>query len=147
MAVNDIDVIGVGWAFPFEIDEDTGGVKKASGVQKVGMAIRQILGTAIGERAWLRAFGTQAHDLLFQPIDPALQNLLEHYMLDSIERWEKRVRIIEALLDISRRNDPVAARLVADINFQLLRTQKACNVVFPLYLNQDERENLSLTTG
>jgi phage baseplate assembly protein W len=140
----DIDVIGKGWHFPFQFDEDKGGVKTAEGVVKVGMAIQQILGTAVGERAWLRAFGNRGHDLVFEPIDSSLQSILEHYQVDALERWEKRIRIIRSTVDFSEKDD---GRLLFNVDYQLTRTQRAGNVVFPLYLSEDEREERGLLTG
>lgn len=135
-----VDVIGRGVAYPFSFTERTGGLKpiqvvsEATGIDKIRMSIFQILGTDRGSRVMRRDFGSQIRKLVFLPMDLNLQAILEHYIRDAIEKYEKRVEVGEIKMNLDEKDK---GRLNIEINFQVRRTQEPGNLVYPFYLESE----------
>lgn len=133
------DVIGRGWAFPFRFTslgrtKKLVGVTPADNVDKVRMAIRQILGTRIGSRVIDRDFGSDLRNMIFVPIDEVSVARLRFALTEAIQRWEKRVEITNIEISVARANEGV---LEAIIDFRMISTQEPGNLVYPLYLTPE----------
>lgn len=133
------DVIGRGWAFPFRFTslgrtKKLVGVTPADNVDKVRMAIRQILGTRIGSRVIDRDFGSDLRNMIFVPIDEVSVARLRFALTEAIQRWEKRVEITNIEISVARANEGV---LEAIIDFRMISTQEPGNLVWPLYLSPE----------
>ena len=85
------DFLGKGLAFPLSADWRSGGLKASEGKEHIEQSIQQILWTRPGERLNRPEFGSRLHELVFEPNDDVLKALIRHYVLEAIERWEKRV--------------------------------------------------------
>lgn len=135
-----VDVIGRGVAYPFAFTTRTGGLKpiqvvsEASGIDKIRQSIFQILGTDKGSRVMRRDFGSQIRQLVFFPMDPSMQAILEHYIQDAIEKYEKRVEVGEIKMSLDEKDK---GRLDIEINFRVRRTQEPGNLVYPFYLDNE----------
>jgi hypothetical protein len=133
------DMIGRGWAFPFRFTflgrtQKLVGVTPADNVDKVRMAIRQILGTRIGSRAIDRDFGSDLRNMIFVPIDEVSVARLRFALTEAIQRWEKRVEITNIEISVDRAKEGV---LEAIIDFRMISTQEPGNLVWPLYLSAE----------
>jgi phage baseplate assembly protein W len=80
-----------GMSFPFRIDPQSGGVATAVDGRKIGMNLRTILSTRIGERPMLRDFGSQLHALVHEANEPALARSLTKHLQEALLAWERRV--------------------------------------------------------
>ena len=133
MAAN-TDILGQGWQFPFSFSPRTGGVGTSTsvsisdGIAHVIQSIEQILGTPIGERVMLRDFGSFLHTIVFEPNDPTLGVLAEHYVRTALERWEPRVILDRIYVE---QDGPA---LEISIAFTIIRTQVKGNMVYPYHL-------------
>lgn len=83
------DVAGI--AFPFQIDPATGGVSIATGREKIRQNIRLILSTRVGERPMLRDFGTRIANLVHDPNDEVLADLVQTQAQAALLQWEPRI--------------------------------------------------------
>jgi hypothetical protein len=143
------DILGKGWAFPFRFSS-IGRVKKLIGVaaaektDKVAMAIKQILGTKIGSRVIDRDFGSDLRGLIFTPIDELSAARIRYAILDSIQKWERRVEVLNIDISITRALDGV---IDADIQFRIIATQQIGNLVYPLYITSEMRVQGQINVG
>lgn len=133
------DIIGRGWAYPFRFSA-VGRVGKAIGVtpsdsiEKVRMSIMQILGTKVGSRVMDREFGSDLRGLLFSPIDELSAARVRLATVEAIQRWERRVEVLESEVSIDRAKEGV---IEAIITLRLLSTQQVFNLVYPYYLTPE----------
>lgn len=59
-------------------------------------SIKMILITKIGERVMTPSFGSRLHQLMFEPNDQVLQSLARRFVADAVQRWEPRIKMINA---------------------------------------------------
>jgi uncharacterized protein len=88
------DYLGTGIKYPYEIN-DFGRIALASQKELVQQSISRILLTPVGSNFMNRDFGSRLRDLVHEPNDGVLFSLLNYFISDAIERWEKRVQYIE----------------------------------------------------
>ena len=93
---NLLEVIGTGIDFPFRYDTGSGvGTLVSSNAgERIRDSIHVVLSTRIGERMFNPEFGSRLPELVFEPNDDILKNLLRIYTVDALRRWEKRVEIL-----------------------------------------------------
>lgn len=128
------DFLGKGLRFPFAFAKRSGGAQVSTVTSMdhahIHESILQILGTRPGERFMCPEFGSRVKDLVFEPNNQILRGLLRHYIIDAIERWEKRVYVTEVSFD----NSPEATdayTLYVSISYRVIDTQVAGNLVWP----------------
>lgn len=94
-------IIGTGISFPVKFSEGKNDqlLELASGVDVINQSIRLILGTRIGERFNNNEFGSNINDLIFEPNDMILKDLLYYSIVTALQRWEKRITIIDVTFD------------------------------------------------
>lgn len=147
MAVS-IDILGKGWRFPFAITKRKGGtgtsasLSESAGIEHVKESIRQILGTPVGSRVMRRDFGSRLRQIVFEPNDSTIDTLVEHYVREAIERWEKRVVVGPVTVVRSERGQ---GRVEIDVQFRIIRTNVVGNLVYPYYISgqDDGREGVA----
>ncbi|HOR65840.1 MAG TPA: GPW/gp25 family protein [Candidatus Sumerlaeota bacterium] len=83
--------IGVG--YPLRIDGERGWVEIQEDLTLINSAIKQILGTRVGERVMNPEFGSQIPSRLMRPLTLANQRLIAWDAINAIERWEPRVKL------------------------------------------------------
>jgi phage baseplate assembly protein W len=143
------EILGKGWAFPFRFSS-VGRVSKLTGttpaesVEKVKMAISQILGTRIGSRVIDRRFGSNLRGIVFEPIDELTVINLRAAIVDAIERFEFRAVVTRVEISIA---NAAAGVIEADISFRITGTQIEGNLVFPFYITPDMRVQNQITVS
>jgi phage baseplate assembly protein W len=143
------EILGKGWAFPFRFSS-VGRVSKLTGttpaesVEKVKMAISQILGTRIGSRVIDRTFGSNLRGIVFEPIDELTVINLRAAIVDSIERFEFRAIVTRVEISIANAASGV---IESDISFRITGTQIEGNLVFPFYITPDMRVQNQITVS
>ena len=70
-------------------------VSPAEDVALISSGIAQILNTVPGERRMLPEFGSRLKYLVFEPHDVTLYAELGHEVIEAVQRWEKRVSIVD----------------------------------------------------
>jgi phage baseplate assembly protein W len=132
-----VDILGKGWRFPFAITKRKGGpgtsasLSESEGIEHVKESIRQILGTPIGSRVMRRDFGSRLRQIVFEPNDSTLDTLIEHYVREAIERWEKRVIVGPVTVIHAERE---AGKVEIGVQFRIIQTNVVGNLVYPFYL-------------
>lgn len=143
------DILGTGWAFPFRFSalgrvSKLTGITPAESVEKVKMAIEQILGTRIGSRFIDRSFGSNLRGIVFEPIDELTVGNFRAAIVDAIERFEFRAIVTRVEISIGRAADGV---IEADIAFRIIGSQLEGNLVFPFYITPDMRVQNQITVS
>lgn len=137
------DFVGRGWAWPFGFDKRTGGVSKDQGsgveqrLQRILWAILRVLGIHVGEVFMARKFGSGLRDLVGKPNDSGIISLVEFAVTQAIERWEKRIRLDVVVIAPDPDN---GAQLNINLAYTIRRSNVTGNLVYPLYLNEEDRE-------
>ncbi len=131
-----LDFLGKGLKFPFQFQRRSGGAKISTVSSHehahIHESILQILGTRPGERFMRPEFGSRLKDLVFEQNDEVLKGLVRHYVIDAIERWEKRVIITSVQFDDTPLHKDQNLLLVR-INYQVIQTQVEGNLVYPFH--------------
>jgi uncharacterized protein len=120
-----------GFAFPFQIDPRTGGVKAEDGDDKIRANIAHILLTNAGERVMRRAYGGGLRRFVADPNDDVLLAIAKHQISKAIGVFEPRVALQK--LDLSRSSD--GATLVVSITFIIPRTREVQSLSVPIDLS------------
>lgn len=124
------DFRGTGWAFPVDTDAD-GRVETAAGREDVEQAIRIVLGTAKGERVMRPEFGCGIHDYAFATVDTTTLRLMETRVREALERWERRIEVLDVTAGTERLEE---GRIDVDVAYRLRRTDDEFNLVYPFYV-------------
>ena len=128
------DFFGKGLRFPFAFAKRSGGAQVSTITSMdhahIHESILQILGTRPGERFLNPEFGSHVKDLVFEPNDRVLKGLLRHYIVDAIERWEKRVSVTDVSFDESP-EEIDSYTLHLRISYRVIDTQVEGNLVWP----------------
>jgi phage baseplate assembly protein W len=135
------DIVGRGWAFPFRFTtvgrtSKMVGVSRVASTEKIVMAMRQILGTRIGSRVIDRNFGSDLREILFTPIDEVSIARVRFAVTSAIQRWERRVELLDVAVDISSAQ---SGRIDVTVDFKVISTQEIGNLVYPLYITDEMR--------
>ena len=131
-----LDFLGKGLRFPFSFTRRSGGAQVSATTSAehahIHEAILQILGTRPGERFMRPEFGSRLKDLVFEPNNTILKGLVRHYVLEAIERWEKRVVLTRVTFDETPETIDQNLLLVR-IHYRVIATQVEGNLVYPFY--------------
>ena len=112
-------IFGKGTAFPPHIGEN-GRWAWSQGEDNIRENIRIILLTEPGERLMLPEFGGGLKRFLFEPNTVSTRRLIEEQILQSLARWERRIKV----QSVSVEEDPEDGRkAIAGVRYQLVATQ------------------------
>lgn len=80
-------------------------------------SIRTILGVRIGEMFFLRDFGSNLEDFIFDRIDDVTTQMLRDIIIVGIKRWEPRVRVDNSRTHITpiKEKNAYDIRLVVEV--------------------------------
>lgn len=87
-----------GFAFPFQIDPDTGRVATSANSDKLRENLKQLILTEIGERVMRRDYGGGVWQLVNDPDNSALCAVVQHQIAKNVARWEPRVVLQEVVV-------------------------------------------------
>ena len=128
------DFIGAGWAFPLRVNS-RGGIALVRRERELEEAMRLILATYPGERPMRPEFGSKVRDWVFRGTDNDSLGALKIEVMNSIHRWEPRVKVVDVLIT---RDAAEASLLRINIFYQPLDTNDRRNLVFPFYTIPDD---------
>lgn len=131
--------LGKGWRFPFSFDTNGGVSVQGSNtdneaIEMINQSLQTILGTMVGERVIERRFGSLLFLLIDEPINQFLEMEIKRYVIEAIERYEKRINITDTLIALEDYENGIVQ---ISIMYQIIKTQRKGNLVYPYYLSQD----------
>jgi len=124
--------LGTGWKFPIRVNP-AGGLSWSIGEQSVQEAIWIILGTALGERQMLPAFGCGIHDLVFAPNNPTTQTNVAHLVKNALSQGEPRIDVLD--INVSAAPDE-ANMLLIRVDYRIRSNNAMNNMIYPFYVTE-----------
>lgn len=120
------DFIGNGLTFPIQLQN--GRPLLSSGFDLIQASIRNILSYELGTRFFLAEFGSRLNDLIEEPNDEILANLLNQFIIGAVIKWEKRIQTIST--SIVNEDDTT---IFISITYQVLNVNTPDNFIWPFY--------------
>lgn len=133
------DFLGKGPRFPLAPfrSEDRPGKDQffglSEGEDKIEQSIRLILGTAPGERVMRPDFGCGVHELLFEPLTPALIALTADRVTTSLRRWEPRIDVLA--VDVQT-PESLPNGMEVRVTYRVRANNAVHNMVYPFFLHE-----------
>lgn len=119
--------VGRGLVFPIELDIK-GTPLVTSGVKLINSSIKMILGWSFMHRIFLSAFGSRCTDLLEEPNDYTLRQLVEHFTYAALKTWEPRINVTSV---VAYRTKEV--RLNLKIQYKVRSSGLEHTFIYPFY--------------
>jgi len=131
---NLVQIIGNGINFPMEFttSKKIGTIKESNAGERISDSIHLILATRIGERPFNPEFGSRLPELVFEPLDDGLKELLRHYTVEALSRWEKRISIDQVALTEQYEGNPNAIGIT--IYYSIRNSHIRGSYVYPFTL-------------
>ena len=123
------EIYGRGWAFPFQFDPKTGGVKQARGLDLLTQDIAFLLGTYVGELIMVPTFGSHINEMLFQMNRQEQYATLSHFVSEALEQ-EPRVQKMTGCTVSQNSVNPQAIDVT--ISYLPIQQTTPSNLVLPL---------------
>lgn len=125
-------IIGSGWEFPPVFDKDEQGVRLLTGLREIENSIYIILHTTLGERIMRRSFGSNLHQLQFEPLTENLKTYMASSLRESLETNEPRIEIQSLRLN---QPDPSLGRIDIEVEVMVRKTLTPLSLILPYYLS------------
>ncbi len=97
-----------------------------------------LLTTSLGERIMQPTYGCNLRDLLFEPLDTALQAYIKDLVETAILYHEPRIRLENIIL----RPLQEEGRLEITVDYRIKNTNSRFNFVYPFYIREGTEVNL-----
>lgn len=127
--------LGVGFAFPLQIDPTTGGFALAAYEADVEQAIFTILSTAKGERVMVPDFGCGMHDRVFSPNTATQANAVSADVREALTRWEPRIDLLDVTVTTAGTQGEV---LLIRIDYRIRANNAFYNTVYPFFISDPQ---------
>ena len=122
-----LNLIGTGLKSPDSFSRASGKVRYNSGLDRINQSICHILGTRLGERFFVPEFGCRIYELIFEPNDYILHDMLIIYIKEALTRWERRIKVLEVNPVVVEGENEVPI----NITYNLINTNSVYNFVYP----------------
>lgn len=121
------EYLGKSFKYPLQPTE-VGQIEKVSDTESIKQSFFVILSTPVGTYFFLEEFGSNLHKLKFEPNDKILESLLRYNVVDAINRWEKRAKLMDVYFqDVSSSQKNII------ITFQNKQKNEIDSFVYPFY--------------
>jgi hypothetical protein len=127
------DWLGRGWAYPTEVDPETGSVAVAEYEVDIRQAILIILETSRGERVMRPDFGCGIHDLVFEVVNTTALMAIEDSVRQALATFEPRIEVQQVKAVPGGAAD---GQLRISIDYLIRGTNNLLNLVYPFYLQE-----------
>lgn len=127
MANDSSKFIGKGIVFPLVI-APSGGIVLTTGTDLIKSSLRHIFATPPGTRYFLGEFYSRLPELIEEPNDDITKSLVEFFIKESVDRWEKRIELLEV-----EQNEQDYGKININLTYKIKATQEVDNFIFPFY--------------
>lgn len=127
--------LGVGFAFPLQIDPATGQFAFSAYEANVQQSIFTILSTAKGERVMVPDFGCGMHDRVFSPNTATQSNAVAADVREALTRWEPRIDLLDVSVTVGGTQGEV---LLIVIDYRIRANNAFYNTVYPFFVNDPQ---------
>ena len=127
-------ILGTGWSFPPRFDQNSLSADMLTGVEAVESSIRLILHTKLGERIMRRTFGSNIHELLFEPLSHNMKTYMAATLAESLVTNEPRIQVTDLTLE---QEDPLEGKVNIKVDYLIITTQTPGSLVVPYSLPEN----------
>jgi phage baseplate assembly protein W len=128
------EILGRGIAFPLRLQGGELGMNAYE--SQVQQSIGLILRTGQGERVMRPDFGAGMDRLAFEPMNTVTVALVQHGVKEALTRFEPRIEVLGVTASFVEDNQ--GAKLLAQIQYRVKRTDSVFNLVYPFYVERGE---------
>lgn len=121
-----LEYLGVSEKFPLQPDRNSR-VELVSDVENIKQSMTDILSTPIGTRFFNEYYGSYLEYLSFEQNDVILKDLLIYYSVDALRTWEKRIKVIDAIVRTG------TDKMEILIPFVILSSNEIQSFIYPFY--------------
>lgn len=119
--------IGQGITFPIELNSN-GRPNIETGVNLIRSSIKNLLSWPYATRYFLGEYGSRLNELLEEPNDDILKNLVRYFVIDSISKFEKRISLLETSII-----KPTAGSIHIKLKYKINNSSTTDSFIFPFY--------------
>ncbi|MEL6559877.1 MAG: GPW/gp25 family protein [Bacteroidota bacterium] len=127
-------LLGIGWSFPPSFDNQSNSPEMLNGVADVENSIYVILHTKLGERIMRRDFGSNIHELMFEPLSHNMKTYMAATLSEALVLNEPRIEIEDLKLE---QTDSFEGKVLISISYLIIETQTAGNLIVPYSLTEN----------
>lgn len=139
----DREFLGKGMKFPPQINEATGRFVTIDEEESVRQSLYLILMTQLGERPMRPDYGSQLMGYTFMDINAGTINWITRTIRDQIAMQEPRVSEVDIVPDIP----DSSGRVIFDIRYRIINTNKTGNLVFPFFMRAQSEQEVEAEEG
>lgn len=118
----------IGTALKDPVKLINGAASIASGLTVIQQSITRILSTPVGSVFFNPDYGSRLHELLFEPNDEVVKNLLTTFVKEAVEKWERRVQFVSVSF-----RDADSNMIECEVVCKVLVTNEVNTFVYPFY--------------
>jgi len=124
--------LGVGWAFPPQLEADST-IAMVAYEEDIRQAIIIIMETEPGERVMRPDFGAGLNRFVFEPLNTTTMALIQKRVEEALIDWEPRIDVIEVKVTMDQNEQN---KLWIDMSYRVRATNTLHNLVYPFYLKE-----------
>jgi len=124
--------LGVGWAFPPQLEADST-IAMVAYEEDIRQAIIIIMETEPGERVMRPDFGAGLNRFVFEPLNTTTMALIQKRVEEALIDWEPRIDVIEVKVTMDQNEQN---KLWIDMIYRVRATNTLHNLVYPFYLKE-----------
>lgn len=109
---------------------ELGRIALVNDLELINQSILRILNTPLGSVFRNREYGSKLNELIFEPNDNILIALLDFFVFDSIEKWEKRITP-KSIEFNTPDNKPELIEI--QIYYEVLGSSEVDSFIYPFY--------------
>lgn len=125
MALDEVKYLGQAVRYPVTLV--SGRPLLAAGKDAVEQALIVLLNTPVGTRFFLPEYGSRTNELIFEINDEVLESLLDAFIFEAINNWEKRVKCLS--VDFERGDDYINCT----VTYKILASNEINSFIYPFY--------------
>jgi phage baseplate assembly protein W len=123
------EFLGQGLKWPLQVDS-FGRIALQSGPDLIKQSLQILFLEPIGTELMREHYGSRVRQAMFEPNDDIIKSLLDFFIVDAIESWEKRINLIDIAYDLPA-DRPELVKCV--ITYQIKQSSEIDSFIFPFY--------------
>lgn len=120
------DYLGRGLQYPVTLPNGRGLL--VSDTTLINQSIYIILSTPKGTRFMLPEFGSRSTEILFEPNDEVLYDLLTLFISEALEEWEKRIKVLKVVC-----TSDSETVVMCEVVYKILASNEIESYIYPFY--------------
>lgn len=128
--------LGQGIKYPHEVTS-FGRIALTNDKDLIDQSLRILLETPEGTEFFREEMGWQGRQLLFEANTPVLRSLLDYFIVDVIQKWERRITVVDVTyISADRQAIDQGVLLYAVIYYRVKQSNEIESYIFPLYKSE-----------